>query len=219
MISEVIRKTIEDETNNILAENRLVAKVKSGQLDPRDFRLYLYNLKYAFSNTPPNLERAARLAAERGHSLVSEFMLEKLSEEIGHDLWPEADLKKTSDLANPEGENLYVTQATKDLMDYTAAVVTEDPRVYLSYLTFTEYFTVLAAPQFLQDMEDKCGIAKDKVSAIANHEESDREHSKEDFKVFDQLEMDDQLREQLVTAVKRSARLVGNAMNACVQAS
>jgi hypothetical protein len=73
-------------------------------------------------------------------------------------------------------------------------------------MLFAEYYTVLAAPAWLDALEKRCAIPRSFVSVIANHIELDREHVTEGLFEIDQL-VDPNERSELVESLHEAMAL------------
>ncbi|HEX5035315.1 MAG TPA: hypothetical protein VFW62_12620, partial [bacterium] len=73
------------------------------------------------------------------------------------------------------------------LVEYIGQVIEQDPLLYLTYVLFSEYFTVIAGPEWLALLEKNCGIPASSMSVVGKHSELDKEHTREDIDVIDRL--------------------------------
>lgn len=214
MLAEQIKQSIEKYTINLQQNNLLLVKAQTGQLAQGNVTTYLYNLMYIFQQTTFYLSEAARRSRELGFMNLEKFLLDKIPEELGHDNWARQDLE-TFGIQAPSVDKSKLLSSTKELVKFVKDLIDEDPRLFLSYMVFVEYFTVLAGPQFLQDLETKCGIKKTSMTAIGNHEEADRHHSQEDFKIIDQVPYDTHFIKTLEHTLEKVFTLVNRTLNQC----
>jgi hypothetical protein len=194
---------------------------------------YIANLTHMIRLTPPHLLRA-RAGAERAHdrNLVSHYE-HKLEEEVGHAIWGESDLEalakpvppptpqsSTPAPAAPDSSTQVsaippgapILQATDALATFITESIDRDPAFYLVYLAFTEYATVLTGDEFIQVLEERCGIPASSLSVIGNHVELDRDHAEEGFGIIDDLVGDPRklspMREVLKGIIERYEQLL-----------
>ena len=182
MFAQIIKQEIERATATILEHSRFVQAAQQGLLKKEDVVRYLKNCLFVVRHTPIHLTQARETAESQGLNEVARFMANKWIEEKGHDAWAIADLDSLN--ASPIvliGED--ITQANQRLMEFVGTLAIQQPLNYIAYITFVEYFTVLAAPPFLLSLE-RSGIPRSSLSVIALHEELDKEHVAEDLTVI-----------------------------------
>jgi hypothetical protein len=169
--------------------NPAYAMAREGKLGRKSVVLYVSNILHLLRHTPPYLERAKKRALERGDRRLAAFFDEKMAEETGHDRWAEQDLFNLRDSFGVASEGA-VTPALRSLLAYLEETIDQDPTLYLSYILFAEYFTVLEGPEWLALLEDRCGVPQGFMTAIANHVELDKEHVAEGLDMIDVLVTD-----------------------------
>jgi len=211
-LSELAKREIERKTREISQENPLFKKARAGLLTREEMSLYLSNLRYLFSHGIGYLKRASIKARELGFTDLAKFYEGKVEEEIGHELWADDDL--THYRAASFSDKDVLPQAV-EIVRYVNRIIDEDPRLFLGYMLFVEYFTVLAAPEFLQNLETRCGITRGEVSAITNHEAADRDHAQEDLKIISEFVNDERISSRFTQVLTESADLVRECMAAC----
>lgn len=212
MYTETIKTKIEQKTQEIVESSPLLLKAKAGTLTRDEVIYYLHNLRYVFEKTPGYLRTASRRAQELGYTELSTFYAKKAVEETGHDGWAKADLEKQgADLSKERP----ITPSAIALMNYTEGLVNDEPHLYLSYMAFVEYFTVLASPDFLKDLEENCGIYKQELTAVLNHQISDQDHIQEDLEIMGALIQSPSLIQQLLDVIDHSSNLVKNTLKEC----
>lgn len=175
MIAADAKSRIEVAAAALSKSSPFFLKAREGQLSRLHIANYIYNIRFILSMTPVCLRRAAQRASELGNNELAEYYQAKLVEEDGHEEWAK------SDLANLGFEDVSfdpsrVSEPAVSLMKYVAAVIDRDPRLYLIYIYFAEYITVRAGPELLEALDRACGIERAKLTAVANHEELDRDH-------------------------------------------
>lgn len=209
-----VRQRIESITAEMGQRNQLALKARQGTLTQEQVRTYLSNLFYAFSNTPRHLNFAATRADELGMGEVGEFMRSRIAEELGHEEWARNDLRKQK-LGEPEAGA--VLPEMRSLMSDLDSVIERDPRLYVAYMAFAEYFTVLAAPEFLRDVENNCGIKADALTAITNHAELDKDHIEEDLEAIAGL-VPASLESEFLALIDSSGARIDGILSKCAQA-
>jgi hypothetical protein len=166
--------------------NRLLQATLSGDVTPAGFAVYLANIRYLLSQTVPTLERACKRSRELGRTELEAFFAHKISEETGHVVWAVEDQDQLRErFAVPTDFAPLATMHA--IVQYVQQTVDLNPARYLGYILFAEYYTVLAAPAWLDALESCCGIPRSMVSAIGNHVELDQHHVAEGLAEMDQL--------------------------------
>ena len=110
----------------------------------------------------------------------------RLGEEEGHEVWAERDIQRVSG-ATVRQINSQIVPAMDGLLGYLAETIDKDPTLYLSYILFAEYSTVLLGAPWLALLEENCGIPRSSMSVIGNHVELDREHVQHALDCIDEL--------------------------------
>jgi hypothetical protein len=105
---------------------------------------------------------------------LADYFAQKSREESGHDRWADEDLAKLRRLF-ALGAAAEVPQAIQELVAFLTDLVNRDPRAYLGYVFFAEYFTVLLGPIWIAALE-RCGVPAQAMSVVANHVELDVGH-------------------------------------------
>ena len=216
MIGNKVRAIIEMETKRVASNNLFFRKAFEGTLSRKHLTAYLYNLEFLFKQTTVNLTYASNCANERGLFDVAIFMDQKKREEEGHDQWARNDLQH-SDLKTDE-THYRLKPSLSRIFEFVKELITEDPRLFLSYMCFVEYFTVLVAPSFLDNLENKCGISRAAMTSITNHEELDKDHALEDFNVINNFCNDRIIEKRFFEALTESIKLVDSFLSECAVA-
>ncbi|HVH41767.1 MAG TPA: hypothetical protein VM925_05470 [Labilithrix sp.] len=196
MISAALRIDIERWASR-KEDNPVFHLARQGRLTRAMITRYIANVTYMIRLTPGHLRLARDHAVELGDSALSAHYEHKLGEEVGHDLWGEADL---ASLARLEHRTVYgpsvpakapsnttATSSIEELAAFLTKTIADDPALYLAYLAFTEYVTVLLGPELLALIEDRCGVPKTSMTVIDKHIELDRDHAEEGFGIIDDL--------------------------------
>jgi hypothetical protein len=215
MIADALRTDIETYSARARS-NPIYQRALAGTLGRDEVAVYLGNILHLLRHTPLYLARAHRRAVERGDGALAMFFEEKLREEVGHDEWAVTDLTHLQ----AGGDGLTpgpVMPALSALLDYLARTIDEDPTLYLAYILFAEYFTVLEAPEWLALLEERCGIPKAFMSAVGNHAELDKDHVAEGLDAIDALVTDPRylapMRRALHESITRFDRFLAEVAN------
>lgn len=213
MISEKIKTFIENESAKISKTNQFLMNAHRGTTSREDISNYLFNLSLIFSKATTDLAEAAKKSQEMGIPVLQEFMSNKISEETGHDEWAKSDLKNYSEFDPSKGD--FSVEAYK-LSSFITGLAKNDPRLYLAYMSFVEYFTVLVGPELLTSLELHCNIQRSTLSAISNHQEADKDHYKEDLEIFNQINIDTNLENQIFETFSETIHLIHEFLNSCI---
>ncbi|MEY4616357.1 MAG: hypothetical protein RJB66_1317 [Pseudomonadota bacterium] len=211
MFDQKIKTEIETATKNILTNNKLVLTAQNGHLTKDLVVRYVKNCLYAVRHTPIHLTKARDVAQVRGLAELSAFMTDKFNEEIGHDAWAMNDLDALG-AAQDIALDSDITQANQLLMTWVGDLSTNHPLSYLAYITFVEYFTVLAAPPFLESLE-KAGYPRSSLSVIALHEELDKDHVVHDLGVIVDLVDTEDKQLLFMNALQKAAIMINDHLN------
>ncbi len=200
MHSQALAATVESFHRHWRAENPLFFQVSSGQFNNDKAGKYLKSILYIITHTPIHLKKAAQVAAERNLPELEAFFKEKLHEEDGHDAWAKDDLKAGGhDYSTGE-----VTQTIQQLVAYLDHLIEHDPTHYIAYILFAEYFTVLAGPELVELLVERCGLKRSQFSVIDNHAELDKAHIQHDFHCIDEVIPQHYQTQDLLTILERS---------------
>jgi pyrroloquinoline quinone (PQQ) biosynthesis protein C len=210
-LSVLAKEEIERKTKEISSSNPLFVRAREGVLTREEMSLYLTNLRFLFSHGVGYLKRAAKVARQREQIDLAKFYEGKIGEEVGHEGWADEDLKHYSSSFAREN----VLPSAVNIVNFVNSIIDEDPRLFLGYMLFVEYFTVLAAPEWLSNVETRCGIKPSEVSAISNHEEADRDHAQEDLEVIGRLVSGEKISRRFQEVLIESANLVRECMTSC----
>lgn len=189
MIADVLRTDVERYAAGMPRSNALYMGAAEGRLTPEMIGYYLFNVRHLVRHTPAHLERArARALALGDHALAAHYAI-KHAEEQGHDRWADRDLERLSDGfgAAPRGEH---SPGLLGLITLIETTIDRDPVLYLAYILFAEYLIVLLGPEWLELIEQRCGIPRSMFSVIDNHVELDRDHTDEGLEAIDALVTD-----------------------------
>lgn len=173
MLGDALRVHIEGFAAAGKANNPLFVRAASGELTPAHIGKYLSNIHQLVLHTPIHLQRARAEAKRRGDEALAAHFARRFSEEDGHDAWAERDLARVAPL---RPKRVDVCESMQALFTFIERTIDEDPALYLAYILFAEYLTVLVGPEWLDLLEERCGIPRASMTVVSNHAELDREH-------------------------------------------
>lgn len=185
MIGDALRIEIERFAMVRIRRNEMFRMAERGEVTRSCIRGYLENLHYLISQSPRCLRRAGERSRDTGLSAVAEFFEHKLEEEFGHEIWAERDIASMSDSSTMLISG--VLPAMQDLVAYIDETIERDPALYLAYILFAEYFTVMIGPVWLQLLEERCGIPRTSMTVVDKHVDLDVEHAEHGFEQVDDL--------------------------------
>ncbi len=203
MIAEALKLEVEAHVARTRADNRLFRMAQEGRVTAEILARYLSSVRYSISQTPPMLQRAKRSALAHGQRELAEHFAHKLGEEVGHDLWAERDIEVLAShrAARFEGRP---EAAILALYDYLEPAVDREPLLYLGYMLWAEYFTVLAGSEFARAVVERCDLPADAISCVARHAELDREHTSEGLEAIDRLVEDPRMLAPMRASMRRA---------------
>ena len=196
MIADALRLEIEAHAERVRQRNPFLLKAAAGQVSPVEVERYLVTLHYMIARTHPNLVRARERAREAGLVALEGYYAEKLREETGHDRWAEHDLEVLRRSSGATGRCEPVP-AAEELDAFLSATIDRDPVLYLAYVLWAEYFTVLAGGELAQHLVGACDIAPEALTCLVKHVELDKDHTEENLDVLDALVADPQMLDPL----------------------
>lgn len=162
-------------------QNPFFKRASEGILTENSFVEYLNSIWYLVSHTAPCLRLAAKESLRRGDKNLAKFFSDKIAEEEGHEKWAEEDLSHVGSKTDPKK----VTPEMLEMIEAIKSLILKDPRYYVAYILFNEYFLVLLAPNFLQNLKTKCGFSEKYFSVISNHQGLDVHHVEDDLKCIE----------------------------------
>jgi hypothetical protein len=209
MIAEALRLEVERHAHRAIQFNPMLRSAAAGEVGPDAVGRYLASLQYLLAITQDHLRRARDIARARGFDSLAEYFEQKIVEERGHDRWASQDLVVLSangGLPQPPDP----VPAIVELATFIHATIDHDPRDYLSYVLWAEYFTVLVGGAFIRELVEHCGIDPNALTCLARHVELDQEHTDEGLDFIDRF-VDDpgrlaQMRQVLLDVVARFDR-------------
>lgn len=186
MIAEALRLEVEQHARRAMTSNPILRSAAVGEIGPEVVGRYLASLRYLLAITQDHLRRARDLARARGLDALAGYFEQKIVEERGHDRWASQDLvvlTATGGLPQPPDP----VPAIVDLANFICATIERDPRDYLSYVLWAEYFTVLVGGAFIKELVEHCGIDPNALTCLARHVELDQEHTDEGLDFIDRF--------------------------------
>lgn len=186
MIGDALRVELEMYAATLEQENPLYVAAKRGAFTPEVASRYLVNVRHLIRHTSPHLERARARAFALGDRALAEHFGHKLAEEHDHDRWADEDLQRLGARFGTSG-CADVVPALADLLRFLEATIDRDPFLYLAYMLFAEYVVAARGGEWLQVVQEVCGIPVGAMSVIAKHAELDRAHTDEGFETIDAL--------------------------------
>lgn len=184
MLGDALRVHIERFASEGRAQNPLFLKAAAGELGPIHVAGYLADIHQLVRHTPRHLRRARDVAKRRADTKLVTHFERRLTEEDGHDLWAERDLSR---LAHQRPAPADVSEGMRALLLFLERVIDEDPALYLAYILFAEYLTVLVGPAWVELLEARCGIPRAAMSVVTNHADLDRDHVASSLEEIDEL--------------------------------
>lgn len=203
MIADALKITTERLAERSLVRNQLWLHAANGTATPAMVAHYLQSLRYLVGNTTACLTHARDRARALGdHALVA-FMDDKYAEEDGHEQWADSDVRFLEDRF-PLAQAAPVPGIVA-LMDYVRSVIERDPKLYLAYMFWAEYFTALVGGKFSDALVLSCGIPRGALTCLDKHVELDVEHAEEGMEVLDRFVTDPTLVHPLRQVIETAA--------------
>jgi hypothetical protein len=184
MIGAQLQAELDLYAQELWRSSPLHAGALAGALDGETVTRYLNNILYLIRFTPIYLTQAHEEAKRRGWADLAAFYLEKRGEEQGHDQWALEDLAGLGKKAGEGAE--HVTASFKTLVKELGELISDDPTLYLGYIFFSEYLTVVLGPRWLAALRERCGIHSE-LTVVGNHVELDKDHVLDDLKAMSSL--------------------------------
>jgi hypothetical protein len=206
MIGHALRLEIERRAIDARVVNPLLVRAEHGAIGAAHLTHYLHGLRSLLGHTPLHMELARARAMAEGDDALAAHLSHKASEEIGHDAWAEADLAR---VAPPRESTANIPRSMRRFTAWIGEIIEEDPRLYLAYMLFAEYVTVLLAPAWLEMLETRCGVPRTSMTAIDKHVTLDRDHVEEALDVIDTLVADPTRLPRMRRVVQQAFELYG----------
>jgi len=186
MLGLILQTEVDNYYRRVKQTNPLFLNAERGKVGASEVSRYIENILYLVRHTPIHLKFARQKAQERGLVAIAKFYRAKLGEESGHDQWAEQDLARLSKTFGTQAKGELAPSMIR-LVEYLNGLIVREPAHYLAYVFFAEYFTVIAAPEWLEALEKKCGIPASMLSVLGNHVELDKDHVLKDVEVIEKL--------------------------------
>lgn len=175
-LSGELKKRIDDFHESLIRNHPWFRAIYSGPVDPGLVRLMIENLLELVRHTPGHLQLAIAESKKQGLDDMVRLFENKVKEEAGHDAWGEKDLR-VLDKTLPRGPGQTgVLPSMTAFIDTIADTIRRDPCLYLPYIYFAEYFTVISGPGLIRNLGENSGIPARALSIIGNHAELDQDH-------------------------------------------
>ena len=186
-----------------MRQSRLMLQAQQGRVSRKTVERYLRAIHYLVRHTPVHLELARKRAEFLCETELAGYFERKAGEESGHDRWAEADLVALG--ASLDGGAVSVSSVVA-LEKYLRKIIEEDPGRYLAYILFAEYFTVLMGSEWVQTLEQRCGVPPRSMSVIERHVDLDKGHVVDGIREIETLISDPERLERLHETLEQSMR-------------
>lgn len=203
MIADSLRLEVEAHARRVLASSELLRRASVGEVGVVIVGRYLASLRFLLEQTQAHLGRARDRARDLESVALARYFEQKLEEERGHDHWAAQDLRVLMDGGRIGGAFAPVP-AILELAHFIESTIDDDPRDYLAYVLWAEYFTVLVGGVFVNELVGRCGIDGNALTCLARHVELDADHADEGLDAIDRL-IDDPARLRKMLAVVQLA--------------
>jgi hypothetical protein len=200
MIGNALRMDIEVYAGQF-DRKALMETTRAGKMTRDMITRYMTGLHFLLTLTPVHLTKARERARALGDENLAAHFQHKLEEEVGHDAWAENDLRRLDSKRPPRAD---LMDSAKALARFIESTIDEHPALYLAYIAFVEYVTVIKGPEWLALLEERCGVPRASMSAVGNHVELDRDHAEEGFAVMDDLVTDPRMLPAMRDALARA---------------
>lgn len=218
MFRDKVKQEIEAATKNLLDKNIFIQKARKGDLSKEQISRHIKNILYSIEFTPTHLKTASERLKACGQPEIALFMDEKFNEEVGHDHWAKADLANLGS-SNRIQHDKDLTKGIIELVKYIEVLVNNEPLKYIAYMTFVEYFTVLAAPEFLDCVEKKCGVPRTSLSVVSKHGELDKHHTDDDLNAIEKFVDSPQKKREFLNVIYKTAEILDHHFTECAEAA
>jgi hypothetical protein len=213
MIADALRIEIEAHARRARVGNPMLRLAAAGRVPAAAIERYLASLRYALAHTVPYLTRATERAMATGRPALAAWFSHKRQEEAGHDRWADDDLGvlRSTFVLDADEEPV---PAMCELMQYLQRTIDEDCRLYLGYIVWAEYFTVLAGGEVVKHLVERNGVPPAALTCLARHVVLDEAHTDEGFETIDALLDDPAIIPELRRVVRHAMGLFDRA---CVE--
>lgn len=184
--------------------NPFFRAARNGTVSVEDFKRFLANIHHLISHTPIHLHAARQSAMHKGLLPLAGYYKTKLGEEEGHDEWSAADLEGLKARGASNATTADVTPGLHAMLRHNEINIDKDPALYLSHILFAEYFTVIATPPMVDELEKNCGLPRELMSVVRNHAELDKEHVAEWQEEIPKLVNETKQRKAMLASLERT---------------
>src|SRR5262245_36420092 len=202
-LSDTLKGDIEEYVARFRSSNELLMRARRGDLKPDAVAKYIDGLRYLLRQTDMNMNLARRRSEELGQPRLAHYFEHKAKEEFGHDLWADKDMAALTAHFGVKSPGT-PARAIAELVEYLRSMIAEEPAQYVAYILFVEYVTVLLGPEWLQALEERCGIPLSALTVVDKHVELDRHHAAEGLREIDFLVDDHDGIDRLRVALRKS---------------
>ncbi len=202
-VSEILKLEIEKYATRLRDSNSIYTLAQVGELTPPAIVAYVTSVRFLIEQSNASLGFAQKRAEELGEERLARFFQQKAREEEGHAEWAKNDIMLLSALFKVTAP-VKPAKAIADLLEYLHVMIGENPLHYVAYILFAEYLTVLAGPEWLRLLEDRCGIPNSAMSVVGNHIELDKKHVSEGLHEIDSLVGNLQCVDPMLASLHRS---------------
>lgn len=175
-LSQQLKSEIEAFYHEKMQGHDFFVKARSGNLNAKHVEILLAQLYAVVSKTQSMLRFAIDVCEKRGLHELAEFYKLKVKEEVGHDQWAIEDLRALRGQGAQFADQPAQESAVAKMLEMHRELIDRDPALYLPYILFAEYYTVIATNETLDLLENRCGIPRSCFSVLSNHQELDQDH-------------------------------------------
>ncbi|SMF73222.1 hypothetical protein [Pseudobacteriovorax antillogorgiicola] len=173
----VLHQHVESVYHDMKLNNRFYAKIFKEAVDVDYLSIWTTGILALVQHTPLHLNLARKISQERNLNELERYFANKIPEEQGHDEWAIRDLDlQRSYKPQLSIEELPVLPEMHCMIRFIENTIRADPKMYLAYIFFAEYMTVLSTPDLIEGLESNSGISGKAISILGNHADLDKEH-------------------------------------------
>ncbi len=216
LIQEMRRK-IEAYWEYLQTEDKYNRAILSGTLEPEMFSRFLVNCHHLVEHTPIHLTLAEKISREKGHEELAAYYKTKFVEESGHDKWAEADIALLKKQKRQVKMSSSIDPSMKTFVLHIESLIRKDPYLYLPYIFFAEYLTVIYGPTMNKALVEKCGYLPGSMTVVENHAELDKEHVNEWEDVIEDIVDAGAYRAAFLDVLNETIRLHKHFFEACAE--
>jgi hypothetical protein len=188
MIADALKIAIEHQARSSRTHNALWSSASEGRASPQAIARYLASLRHMIGGTSICLRRARDRALAHGRPELADYFVAKLAEEDGHVVWADEDVVVHEHRFGTAVQA--PVEAMKRMLQRNLELIDRDPELYLAYIFWAEYFTVLVGGGFAQMLVERCGMPLEALTCLTKHVELDVDHAEEGMELIDELVAD-----------------------------